>query len=334
MGCSVKGIISELTERKVNKCTIELCGNASNVYYSGQLISGTVQLILNEKKKVRDILVKVLGVAYVRWIEPRGRNDNVNKGKEIIFDKKIELIHDSDDTVQLMPGLYYYPFECKLPHCIPSSLELKYGYIRYKVQTVLDNLLWSSEEFEKFFTVIGVSELTPHMLEPVTIHNQKTFNLYCYLSCIPSDPLATVAKIPSCGYLPRQTIDLHLHVNNRSTQPVIEFTVQLIQKIQYHTHTNSSRKKIDKIVLKQEYREGCKPGEVQEMDVNIVVPTVPPSQNTYCNIIKIDYFIRIIVSVPWFHSDSELYLPINIGSGPIQDDPTVPAWINPLANDF
>ncbi|KAG4072774.1 hypothetical protein HA402_005251 [Bradysia odoriphaga] len=164
MACSVKGIISELTERKVNKCTIKLCGNASNVYYSGQLISGTIQLTLNEKKKVRDIFVKVLGVAYVRWPEGGGRNDTVNKGKEIIFDKKIELIHESDDKMQLMPGSYSYPFECKLPNYIPSSLELKYGYIRYKVQAVLDNLLWSGEEFEKFFTVVGVSDLTPHML--------------------------------------------------------------------------------------------------------------------------------------------------------------------------
>lgn len=96
MGCCGKAILRGLTERKVNKCTIELTKNPSNVYYSGQLISGTIQLTLNEKKKVRDIVAKVIGVAYVRWIEPKGRNDNVYKGKEIVLDKQIELVHETN----------------------------------------------------------------------------------------------------------------------------------------------------------------------------------------------------------------------------------------------
>lgn len=65
--------------------------------------------------------------------------------------------------------------------------------------------------------------------EPVTTQIYKTFNLFGFLCCFPSDPLGTVAHIPCCGYIPRQTIDLHLHVNNKSNQPVVEITIQLIQ---------------------------------------------------------------------------------------------------------
>lgn len=65
------------------------------------------------------------------------------------------------------------------------------------------------------------------------------------------------------------------------------------QKIQYFTHAKSSTKTSDKIVLKQEYLRGCEAGGEKDIDVNILVPTVPPSQDTICNIIKIKYFIRV-----------------------------------------
>lgn len=171
-------IIGEITERKINKCAIEFENNPAKVYYSGQLICGIVHLTLNEKKKVHDVSVKVFGKAYVCWPES---NDQTAHGKEIFFDKRIELNHESNgnklfingnsgksnirfftDTIQLMPGSYKYTFEYKLPDSLPSSLEYKYGYIRYRVCVVIENL-WSNEEFDKPFTVIGVSNLTPYM---------------------------------------------------------------------------------------------------------------------------------------------------------------------------
>lgn len=63
--------------------------------------------------------------------------------------------------------------------------------------------------------------------------------------------------------------------------------------MQYRTRADSFRTKIEKIVLKQTYLQGCKSGDEQEMNVSILVPTVPPNVNTNCNVIKIDYFIRV-----------------------------------------
>lgn len=69
--------------------------------------------------------------------------------------------------------------------------------------------------------------------------------------------------------------------------------VHNFQKIQYFTDANSSMKKTDKIVLKQESMQGCEAGQQQQFNVNILVPTVPPSRHQICNIIKIKYFIRV-----------------------------------------
>lgn len=64
--------------------------------------------------------------------------------------------------------------------------------------------------------------------KPVTTRNNETFHLFCCLCC-PSELLETIAKIPRSGYLPHQTIDLHIHVNNRTNKTVSELLVELIQ---------------------------------------------------------------------------------------------------------
>lgn len=65
--------------------------------------------------------------------------------------------------------------------------------------------------------------------EPAISRSRKGFSKFCFLSCVTSEPLEIVAHIPVSGYIPRETIDLHLQVNNKSNQPVLEFTVQLVQ---------------------------------------------------------------------------------------------------------
>ncbi|KAJ6641677.1 Arrestin domain-containing protein 17, partial [Pseudolycoriella hygida] len=320
---------SKITERKPNKCVVQFPDNPAHVYYSGQVICGVVELTLNEVKKNFDFFVKILGKAYVCWVDRGYQSYQEYSNQEVVFEKRVEVIHESNDTIRLTPGFYKYTFQCPLPEKLPSSLEYKCGYIRYKATAVLDSI-----EFEKPFTVIGVSELSPYMREPVTAENHKVFYLTCCLFCLPSGSLETVAEIPRCGYLPRETIDLHLEINNRSSQRVEELTVQLIQENQYLAQTNSSITKKEKIVLKQEYVPGCEAGTHEEIDVNIFVPTVPPNQDGCCKIIRFKYFIRILVSVPCCHSDPELRLPIHIGSSSMHEYPHLPAWINPLANDF
>lgn len=52
-------------------------------------------------------------------------------------------------------GHYSYPFECKLPIGLPTSLEEAKGYIRYTVKVVFDVPgIVPDLEFEEFFTVI------------------------------------------------------------------------------------------------------------------------------------------------------------------------------------
>lgn len=54
---------------------------------------------------------------------------------------------------------------------------------------------------------------------------------------------------------------------------------------------------------------------------NILVPSIPPTDNTTSSLIKVQYFVRIIGSVACCHSNPVVLLPIIIGSYPILDYP-------------
>ncbi len=89
---NIKNIVNEITERKINKCAIEFDENPSKIYYSGQVINGTIKLTLGEKKKVRGVFAQIICVAYVRFIEMNGQTNTEYTGREIVFEKRVELI--------------------------------------------------------------------------------------------------------------------------------------------------------------------------------------------------------------------------------------------------
>lgn len=54
----------------------------------------------------------------------------------------------------MMPGLYSYVFQSMLPAHLPTSVEGKYGYIRYTATVVIEFLKRPVKTFVEPFTVI------------------------------------------------------------------------------------------------------------------------------------------------------------------------------------
>lgn len=94
MEIDIKKIVNALTERKTNECAIAFDENPAKVYYSGQLISGTIQLTLREQKKLQGVSAKVIGVAFV-FYEGNGQSNTEFRVKDNFFEKRIELVLES-----------------------------------------------------------------------------------------------------------------------------------------------------------------------------------------------------------------------------------------------
>lgn len=272
MVINLKPIIDDLTERKIiNKCAIHFDANPAKVYYSGQLIDGTIQLTLREKKKLRGVFAKIIGKVYVCYDETNGQSDPEFTSKEIILHERIELVHHESNGKNLfklfirfeefkllcqtqlewLPDRTFIIFNINCPKIYHHHLSLSpdtygtrcvwfstivYGQTKNS-RTPSPSLEWpnyhrigSSVFSLKSFLRISCQKLFNfEKQEPITAKNSKTFNLFCHGGCFPSEPLETFAQISCVGYLPHQTIDLHMHVNNKSSQPVTEFTVMLLR---------------------------------------------------------------------------------------------------------
>lgn len=74
------------------KCVIAFENNPSKVFYSGQLLKGSVTLTLPNEQKVRGIYLNITGYAYARWSEGSGRNKNTYTGKESYLNERTDFV--------------------------------------------------------------------------------------------------------------------------------------------------------------------------------------------------------------------------------------------------
>lgn len=138
----------------------------------------------------------------------------------------------------------------------------------------------------------------------------------CFLLCCQSGPLKITGSIPVGGYVPGQTIELSLHIDNRSDETFQNFVIRImkvrrqnisscnrveeldlsLQHIQYHTHANSAVTTYDKIAIKSYSCNGCPTNQSRTYNLGITVPPLPPTDESTSNIIKVSYRLQVRLS--------------------------------------
>lgn len=75
------------------------------------------------------------------------------------------IIFFNAGEITIKPGSYTFPFQCSLPPDLPTSLEARYGYIRYEAHVKVDRPIWPlpDETFESKFTVIKPLNLNANL---------------------------------------------------------------------------------------------------------------------------------------------------------------------------
>lgn len=91
-------------------CYIDFENSELNAFYAGQMLRGTVRLILTKKKTFRGIYIHIKGNAFVKW--RMGNDKYCTFGTEDYLDEKMYLIGGMNGkSVSL--GLFYESTECK-----------------------------------------------------------------------------------------------------------------------------------------------------------------------------------------------------------------------------
>lgn len=144
-------------------CEIEFENNPMRVFFSGQIMRGTVHLKLAKQKQVRRIYIHLYGGAYASWTEYACIDFGLHNwysdhrktfsGKEVYLNDGRYFVGapEDDESVnatkplkrwqrifKMASGAYDYPFEFKLPNDLATSIEGKHGHIRYFAIFVID----------------------------------------------------------------------------------------------------------------------------------------------------------------------------------------------------
>lgn len=234
----------------------------------------------------------------------------------------------SGGPIQMPAGTTTYNFACLLPKDLPSSYEGKYGHIRYNAKAVLDRPLKSDKEFRVAFTVIKTEDLnamSPSVVGPSSLKIERHFYNCC---CFRSKPFNMIASIPFSGFVSGQTIEVSIKVNNESNIDCEGLKVALECVTKYESQSPRKKLKYDTLTVLEVFGAGAPASQTSERKILLVVPAISPTNTKYCKIINVSYQLKILAKVSGAHKNPCMTLPIQIGTIPLREQPTMP-FINP-----
>ncbi|XP_066994415.1 arrestin domain-containing protein 17 [Anabrus simplex] len=292
-------------------------------YYSGQPVTGKVIISVDTPKKIRALVIHIKGEAQVKWDETRAKKNaegatvnetTVHSGSEQYFENKFNLLGGSGNEVFIQPGEQTYPFSTFLPPNLPSSFEGEFGYVRYTVKAILDRPWKFDQDTKAAFTVISPVDLNTHETakNPVKMEKEKFF---CCLCC-KSGPATLVLSLPVGGYVPGQAIPVTVEMDNTSN---VEVTLVkcILRKVVTFRATLPAAVKKDKITIAEHSFGAVAAGGSQTWTEHLVIPPLPPSNLQNCNIIDLEYDLKVEAKVSGVLRNFEVKTPIILGTIPL-----------------
>lgn len=124
--------------------TIAYDNRNSQVFFPGQPVSGTINLVLSEPLKMKRLLLSISGKAHIHWVQQKNTSHRDVDGHshtstytknyddtERYLKQEVVLYGNADSTSELAAGPYQFTFSFFLPLNCLSSFESKHCFIRY-----------------------------------------------------------------------------------------------------------------------------------------------------------------------------------------------------------
>ncbi|XP_006805540.1 arrestin domain-containing protein 1-like [Neolamprologus brichardi] len=187
----------------------------------------------------------------------------------------------------------------------PTSFEGNYGRIIYRVRAFIDTPRFSKDyTTEKAFFLLSLLNLNevPDIWGTCSSAVTQQFNYMLMKTGI----IVLRAQTHMKGYTPGEVIQVTANIHNQSGKSTGNMAASLIQRITYETKKPTHDVRIIAAV------EGgvVKAGKEVEWKEQIIVPPLPQSSLAGCELIKIEYFVKVCLKSP----DVLLTLPIHIGN--------------------
>lgn len=260
---------------------------------------------------------EILGYAKCKWFEDKGGGQavEVNRARESYIKECINLVGDFENNqIELTAGEHKFDVAYLLSSNLPTSFKCKNGAIKYKIEIIVERSWKKNSQFDFPFTVISPLNLNDNggfSRNPMKEELTKNFKLD-----FTSEPLYLSASIPFCGYVPGQTIDISIQVNNQSRTRVKEIKVSLKKIISLNSQ-KPRRKTYEMIVSEAKVSTDSVPVlSMKNFEEQLLVPSLPPDILN-CDVIQVQYELRVKAMTSGLNRSPKVKIPITIGTVPL-----------------
>ncbi|KAH8311586.1 hypothetical protein KR044_007079 [Drosophila immigrans] len=271
------------------KCQFNL-SRSSQVYYTGEQISGTLKLTVSKKPlQVEGISITLLGTSTTSWHESAKclpqieHNDSSGPTEppQLHYGAAKSLVMQTQqlaDSLILPPGsMQLGNFTFQLPNDVPASCHFPHGSISYSLQLTLERRSKQAKRLQHRLIVRKRIEL----LEP------RPASTECSTLCL---------SLPRSVFVPGQRVAYQLETSNLSTH----FSTRLCQSVCYESQQPLPKfKKVVRIL-----DESCCLEDVLHLPL-----TAPIMSHRSCDLIEIAYYLETFASC-----SEPLRLPLLVGT--------------------
>ncbi|XP_041793372.1 arrestin domain-containing protein 1a [Chelmon rostratus] len=267
------------------------------VYGPGDSISGTVTVKLGQPLQCKAIKVNCNGFCGIT----SKVNDTTWTMEEQYFNSTVSVA----DKGTLKQGEHTFPFKFLIPDSAPTSFEGNYGRIVYRVRAFIDTPRFAKDyNTEKPFYLLKLLNLN-ELPDIWGICSSAVTQQFTYM-LMKTGTVVLKAQTDMKGYTPGQIIQVMAKIHNQSGKTTGNMAASLVQRVTYET-----KKPTHDVRTIAEVEGGVvKAGKEVEWKEQIIVPPLPQSSLAGCDLIKIEYYVKVSLKSP----EVQLTLPIHMGN--------------------
>lgn len=168
----------------------------------------------------------------------------------------------------------------------------------------------------KSYILIFINNITFYTCLPIQrpLIQEKSKTLW---SCFSNDQITVEARIPKCGFVPGETIPVHLEINNLTSSVIEEITLKLVVKVLHKIRALKSSKKDKATLTKTRISKEIINSKNFAVSGDLTIPPTLPSSENICELIDIYYNIEVHVGISGVHTELKANLPVVIGIIPL-----------------
>lgn len=302
------------------------------VFSPGEVVEGKVAVQSDKDVAFKGIIARCRGKAHNRWYDPIIRHHRDSQ-EEYLDDSILVFPQDGirpKKAVTVPAGGAEFPFKFVLPTEIPNSFEGAHGFVRYEIFVNGDLAQKDDIKTKKVFTVVGTHDLnTDHKAKQAEQSVTTEFSV----GFLRRRSVVLQACWDKPGYVPGETIQVDLSVDNDSSHQVSKIKLSLNQVVHffgdvptYGKLTNSqppqrAMKEHKAVATSIKEKVSMKKSGHSTWKGQLPVPSLPPSDLPHCEIINLEY--RVLVSVKC-SKNLDFNFPVRIGTEPTLADDSKP----------